>query len=40
MDIFGKVAEDKLKFITTADLLWLIIRTQRRFSDGEKAKMK
>jgi hypothetical protein len=39
MDIFEKVAEDKVKFITTTDLFIADYPPQRRFSDEEKAKI-
>ena len=39
MDIFEKVAEDKVKFVTTTDLFIADYPPQRRFSDEEKAKI-
>lgn len=39
MDIFEKVAEDKVKFITTTDLFIADYPPQRRMSDEEKAKI-
>lgn len=39
LDIFEKVAEDKVKFIMTADLFIADYPPQRRMSDEEKAKI-
>ncbi len=39
MDIFEKVAEDKVKFIETTDLFIADYPPQRRMSDEEKAKI-
>lgn len=39
IDIFEKVAQDKVKFISTEDLFIADYPPQRRFSDEEKAKI-
>ena len=39
VDVFEKVAEDKVKFIQTADLFIADYPPQRRFSDEEIAKI-
>ena len=39
VDVFEKVAEDKVKFIQTAESIYSRLSTSRRFSDEEIAKI-